>query len=190
MKKKLKKLRLSNEGFSLIELLVTMLVSSIVTAAVVGFLTVGLNYYRRANAETSLQTESQVTEIFLTELFQEAQNFTVLDATAYPSGVGYAVEVIREGVPYIVAKKGEVLVFGVTDATKTDVTERIEVVTDQSLENVFLARYVSVFNVSPVNREQSLSLQNGLVKLTMQFTVDGKTYTGTQTVSLRNTIKN
>ena len=53
MKKRIKKLHRSNEGFSLMELIVTMLISSIVTAAVAGFLSMGLNYYRRTNAETA-----------------------------------------------------------------------------------------------------------------------------------------
>ena len=66
MKKKMKKLHRSNKGFTLMELVVTMLVSSIVVAAVAGFLSMGLNYYRRTNAETTLQTESQVSELFLT----------------------------------------------------------------------------------------------------------------------------
>ena len=74
MKKRIKKLHRSNEGFSLMELVVTMLISSLVTTAVAGFLSMGLNYYRRTKAEAALQTESQVAELFLTELFQESRS--------------------------------------------------------------------------------------------------------------------
>lgn len=190
MKKKMKKLHRSNEGFTLMELIVTMLISSIVTAAVAGFLSMGLNYYRRANAETALQTESQVAELFLTELLQECQNYEVLGAGNYPAGVSYAVEITRDGIPYIVAKKGEMLVFGATDPGETNVTTRIQKVSGESMDKVFLARYVNLFNISPDKRESAISAQNGLVKLTMEFIADGKSYTGTQTVSLRNTIKN
>ncbi len=190
MIKTMKKLHRSNEGFTLMELIVTMLVSSIVVAAVAGFLSMGLNYYRRTNAETSLQTESQVAELFLTELLQESQNFEVLGSGSYPSGVNYAVEVTRGGVPYIVAKKGEVLVFGATDPGETDVTERIRKVTDESMDKVFLARYVSYFTLDPMIRSEAIDDQNGLVKMTLHFSVEGRSYIGTQTVSLRNTIKN
>ena len=190
MKKRMKKLHRSNQGFTLMELIVTMLVSSIVTAAVAGFLSMGLNYYRRTNAETSLQTESQVAELFLTELLQECQYFEVLDSGHYPAGVSYAVEITRDGIPYIVARKGEMLVFGATDPGESDVTARIQSVSDESIDKVFLARHANVFQVSPGTWDQAFDLQGGLVKLTMKFVTDGKSYTGTQTVSLRNTIKN
>ena len=62
MKKRRKKLHRSNEGYTLVELIVTMLISSIVTLAVSGFLIMGIQYYNRTNAETTLQTESQVAE--------------------------------------------------------------------------------------------------------------------------------
>jgi len=188
MKKKRKKLHCSNQGFSLMELIVTMLISSIVTAAVAGFLGMGLNYYRRTNAETSLQVESQVAELFLTELIQESQQYKVLDSGDYPAGVNYAVEVERDGVPYIVAKKGEVLVFGQVDPAKS-VTERIQSISNDELKDVFLARYVGTFKVMPGTRGDALS-NNGLVSLILEFNTDGKSYTGTQTVTLRNKEQN
>ncbi len=190
MKKRMKQLHRSNKGYTLMELIVTMLISSIVTAAVAGFLSMGLNYYRRTNAETALQTESQVTELFLTELLQEAQDFKVHDSGDYPAGVNYVLEVVREGIPYIVARKGEVLVFGAADPAETDVTARIQAVTSKGMEEVFLARYVSFFAVTPTLRSTALDTQNGLVELDLEFNVDGKVYVGDATVSLRNTIKN
>lgn len=190
MKKRMKKLHLSNEGYSLIELIVTMLVSSIVIAAVAGFLSMGLNYYRRTNAETALQTESQVAELFLTELLQECQSYTVLETGDYPAGVSYAVEVSRDGVAYIVAKKGEVLVYGAVDPTKTTPTERIQSVSGESLEDVFLARYVQTFTLDPTERSSAVENQNGLVKMELKFSVDDKVYVSRSTVTLRNTTRN
>ena len=163
MKKRMKKLRLSNKGFSLIELIVTMLVSSIVTAAVVGFLAMGLNFYRRTNAETALQTESQVAELFLTELLQECQTYNVL--TGYPSGVTYAVEISRDGVMYIVAQKGEYLVFGEADMSKTSDSERIQSVSGKGMEDVFLAKHVQLFTLDPTERSVAVEHQKGLVKM-------------------------
>ena len=64
MKKLKRKLHLSDEGFSLMELIITMLVSAIVTAAAAGFLVAGVQFYNRANAETTIQKESQVAEFF------------------------------------------------------------------------------------------------------------------------------
>lgn len=191
MKKRIKKLHHSNKGFSLMELIVTMLISSIVTAAVAGFLSMGLNYYRRTNAETALQTESQVTELFLTELLQESQAYEVLEAAACPAGVSFAVEVTRDDLLYIVAQKGNVLVYGkVVDQTEPSVTARIQSITDQGMDKVFLAQYVENLTIDPTIRTTAVSSQNGLVKLNVKYNVDGKTYFGKSTVSLRNTVKN
>ena len=191
MKKRRKKLHRSNEGFTLMELIVTMLVSSIVTAAVAGFLSMGLNYYRRTNAETSLQTESQVAELFLTELLQEAQDYRVFDAGDHPAGVSYALEVTRNSKVYVVAKKGNALVYGEVDVSGSpDDTARIHAITSQEMDKVFLAQHVSGFSVIPGTRGDAIATNHGLVKLGLEFNVDGRTYVGDETISLRNTEKN
>ena len=193
MKKRIKKLHRSNEGFTLMELIVTMLVSSVVTAAVAGFLSMGLNYYRRTNTETALQTESQVAELFLTELFQECQYYQCYESADCPAGVAFAVEISRDGCTYIVAQKGEYLVYGemdLADPTESHIPTRVASVTNQSMDQFFLARYVDDFGVAPDNRGDAINGQNGLVKLTLEFVADGKSYTGTQTVLLRNKLKN
>lgn len=191
MKKRIKKLHRSNKGFTLMELVVTMLVSSVVTAAVIGFMSMGLNYYKRTNMETALQTESQVAELFLTELFQEAQNYAYYEGSDCPAGVTCAAEVEREGNLYIVAQKGECLVYGkVEDPSETSITLRIQSVTDMSMEKAFLARYVDTFQVMPDTSESAITGNNGLVQLGLKFVADGRIYTGTQTVLLRNKVKN
>ena len=183
MKKIIKRLHRSNDGYTLMELIVTMLVSSIVTAAVAGFLSMGLQYYRRTNAETALQTESQVAELFLTELLQESQEYQTINGVGdLPDGVSYALEVTRDSAPYIVARKGEFLVYGAGDTSITDQKARIKDVTDKGLDQVFLARYVDKFEV--------ITHSNGLIRLVLEFKTDGKSYTGTQTISLRNKEKN
>ena len=193
MEKKRKKLHRSNEGFTLIELIVTMLISSIVTAAVAGFLSMGLNYYQRTNAETSLQTESQVAELFLTELLQEAADYKVLDSGDYPAGVDYAVEVKRadSGKVSIVVRKGTALLYGEVDVSgNPSVTELIQAVSSKGMEEVFLAQYISGFSVSPAIWADAIDLNHGLVNLGLEFNINGKTYTGDETVLLRNTKKN
>lgn len=67
------KLQQNNEGFSLVELIVTILISSVVMLAVVGLLTTGLNLYKSVSAETLLQTEGQAATGRINELVQEAQ---------------------------------------------------------------------------------------------------------------------
>ena len=72
MKQELR-LQQNNEGFSLVELIVTILISSVVMMAVVGLLTTGLNLYKNVNAETQLQTEGQAACGRINELVQETQ---------------------------------------------------------------------------------------------------------------------
>lgn len=67
------RLQQNNKGFSLIELIVTILISSVVMLAVVGLLTTGLNLYKNVNAETQLQIEAQAACGRIEELVQEAQ---------------------------------------------------------------------------------------------------------------------
>ena len=190
MKKKRKKLRRSNEGFTLVELVVTMLMSSIVTLAVAGFLTMGMRYYHRTNAETTLQTESQVAELFLTELIQESEDYAVIDSGNYPSGVTYALEVKRGGSSYLVLHKEGALWFGELEAPEASEIEKITEVINKGRENAFLAKYVDSFYVSPPIREQAFSFNNGLVNMGLGLSVSGKTYVGDATIALRNAIRN
>lgn len=72
MKQELR-LQQNNEGFSLVELIVTILISSVIMMAVVGLLTTGLNLYKNVSAETQLQIEGQAACGRINELVQEAQ---------------------------------------------------------------------------------------------------------------------
>lgn len=72
MKQELR-LQQNNEGYSLVELIVTVLISSVVMLAVVGLLTTGLSLYKNVSTETGLQTEGQAACGRINELVQEAQ---------------------------------------------------------------------------------------------------------------------
>lgn len=191
MKIKRKKLRHSNKGFTLVELLVTMLISSIVTMAVAGFLSMGLQYYNRANAETTLQTESQVAELFLTELLQESQDYNYKKVTSgsYPE-VESLLEVKRDDNVYVIVQNGKVLWFAKLDDPTIEDDEKIAFVLNKKYENAFLAKHVETFFVSPSARQTAIDERNGLVNLGLSFSIDKKNYTGDATVALRNTKRN
>ena len=61
-----------NNGFTLIELIVSILVSSVVVLSAVLFLSVCLTNYRNSAAETELMTESQITVNLIREVVMEA----------------------------------------------------------------------------------------------------------------------
>lgn len=187
MKKKRKKLYLSNEGFSLMELIVTMLVSAVVTAAVAGFLVAGVQFYNRANAETTVQMESQVAELFITELLQESSAHEFV--TSCPTGVDGALIVDRnevdgegDALESIVVRKDDQLWYGT--AKKSDpVATKISTVSAKAKSDAFLADCVTSFSVI----EDS---GNGLVQLNMQFEEANKKYDCSSTIALRNKKRN
>lgn len=190
MKKRRKKLHRSNEGYTLVELIVTMLISSIVTFAVAGFLSMGLQYYNRTNAETTLQTESQVAELFLTELLQESEDYRAIKKDDCPAGIDYVLEVKRGGSTYLTVHKEGALLFAELENPGASDVEKIAEVVDKGQEKTFLAKHVASFSVSPLVRQEAFDLNNGLVNLGLGFSVNEKTYVGNATVALRNAVRN
>lgn len=192
MKKLHRKLHLSDEGFSLMELIVTMLVSAIVTAAAAGFLVAGVQFYNRANAETTVQKESQVAELFLTEMIQESEEHRYV--TTCPVGVDSALIVDRNETEIdastgaevelesIVVRKGSQLWYGTASKSDTD-DVKIATVAAMQKNEAFLADCVKEFIVIE-------DPGNGLVQLIMEFEELNKTYNGSATIALRNKKRN
>ncbi len=179
----------SDSGYSLIELVVSILVSGIIVVAVVGFLTTGLNHYRRANAESTLQMESQLTEYFITELFQESTDYKTLDASTfgYPE-VTYAVQIQRTSGTSILAKVGNELWFSAVDGGKTE-SEQMNELMAKGKAGAFLAGYVDTFFLQRTTFEDARNM-NGLLGITIQFVVDGRSYMSLPQIKLRNMRKN
>lgn len=186
MKKKMKKSE--NRGYSLIELVVTILISSVVMVAVVGFLSTGLRHYRNVNSETMLQMESQVAELFLTELFQESRDFHEIDASAYPIGVSYAAEITRDAEYILLLKDGELLFSKVTGGTDS---ERITNALSKDRSETFLAQYVKSIDIFGDNTTfAEVAGSHGLMSLNVEFEVDKKSYESNMLISLRNAKRN
>lgn len=202
MKKIRNKRHLSDRGFSLVELLITMLISGIVTVAAVAFLSLGIRYYGNADDEATIQNESQIASMFLTELIQEADSCRVMDVSSHPE-FGYAFEVIRAnwvptpapGAPTptpapvtyyssVVALKGNQLWYvEIDDTTKTD-EQKLQDLADMGLEGAFLASKVQWITLD------LSEAGDGLVKLEMNFQVNDKVYNDTAVISLRNRKRN
>ncbi|MCH5272976.1 MAG: prepilin-type N-terminal cleavage/methylation domain-containing protein [Lachnospiraceae bacterium] len=190
MKKRRQKGRggISDGGFSLIELIVTILISSVVIASALGFLTTGLKHYRNVNSETMLQMESQTAELFITELFQEATDFKMLDSTI-DTEISYAVEVQREGKAYVLALIGDELWFSEVTAAGADGDKLNELKTN-GRKKAFLAEYVTDFQIGSESFAKAVSENHGLVVVDLIFKIDDKEYYKNSLISLRNTKKN
>lgn len=185
----------SNGGFSLVELIVSILVSGVVMLAVMGFLTSGLRHYRNVNSEVMLQMESQMTELFITELIQESSDFKMVDASDCPTGVTAALEVQRGTDYYVLAHIGNELRFGKTTAGTT--AERVEEIKDADRKTTFLAQYVTSFSL-PFGRQSFEEIRNKAVNyndyygtsVTIEYQVDQKTYTSSSLIRLQNVERN
>lgn len=194
MKRKRQNSRSSDSGFSLIELIVTILISSVVMLAVVGFLSTGLKHYQNVNSETLLQMESQSATLFLTELFQESTDFRVIGSGAYPAGISYAVEIQRDGVYYVLALTGSELWF--SKVTASGDSAKLNELQMKGRQRAFLAKYVDSFQIGTYSQDFAQAVSDeadgghGLVDVTVRFQVGGKEYYSKSIISLRNTRKN
>ena len=181
----------SNGGYSLVELIVTILISGVVMLAVMGFLTSGLNHFRNVNSESLLQMESQMTELFVTELIQEATDYRTVAGTDLPSGVSAALEIERGTEYYILALVGNELRFGTPTAGST-VSEKVANVAAQSRNKTFLAQYVTNFSLASggetFDDAKNNFFQGTLV--TIEYQVDQKSYTSSSLIKLQNIQRN
>lgn len=189
MEAKKKNYMASNGGYSLVELIVTVLISGVVMLAVMGFLTSGLNHFRNVNSESLLQMESQMTELFVTELIQEATDFRKVDDL--PSGVSAALEIEKGSEYYILALVGDELRFGTPTAGAT-VEEKVENVKNQARSKTFLADYVTSFTLSPDGETFDEAKDNTYTGtlVTIGYQVDQKSYTSSSLIMLRNVNRN
>ncbi len=189
MKRLQKRKHLSNQGFSLIELVITMLISGVVVAAVAAFLTLGTRMFYSMDAETMLQSESQIAELFLTELFQESDNYEVIDDTTYPSDVTFAVKVLRNGVTSVVIVKENELWYG-NNIADGEGGAMIADVKDLGKSGAFLASQVESLSISPTSHTAAVLNEQGLVKMDFTFKADTREYTESAFISLRNKVRN
>lgn len=84
------KRKLNNEGYSLVELIVSMLVMSMVMFIAIAFINSSRNTYERISTETSLQTEAQITTNYINEIMLEALEWGLVTSSDTDTVVYYA----------------------------------------------------------------------------------------------------
>ncbi len=194
MEAKKQKRMASNGGYSLVELIVTVLITGVVMLAITGFLSAGLRHFRNINSESLLQMESQMTELFITELIQESTDFRVVGASDLPSGVTSALEVKKGANYYILVHVGDELRFGTPTGGST-LKDKVENVKGQSRNKTFLADYVTSFSLNSTADTFEKAKSNagfGFVgtSVEIQYQVDQKSYTSVSLIKLQNVDKN
>ncbi len=73
----------SNAGFSLVELIVAMLITSVVSISVIAFVSLAFNEYSATNSEVGIQMESSSAEDFLTKSIREATDYKYFGTSSF-----------------------------------------------------------------------------------------------------------
>lgn len=207
------KLIKDNRGFSLVELIVTLLVSSFVILAASFFLTASLSTFNRNNTEVSLQMESQIAMNLIENLTVEASSccyypdfeYTVTDgeneesATCPVFAIGTSDGSTTTLYLVILKEKTHQLLLIKQTKAVADTPNYVNVVDDLNPSSVkdlvsaeiaskrphLLANYVTDFTVTPSEVKTDT---DELVQLVIKLSYMDKTYDSSSNISLRNGI--
>lgn len=178
---------INHAGYSLVELMVTVLVSSMVFVCASLLLTVGLNQYRKVNAEVGVQTEAQITDYFVTEMFQEADDFHyITGGSDLPAAVSKAV-IVRKGTEYyVLGCVGSELRY--SKVSGTDNASMLADFASKPKKDTFLSEYVTSFSVSQPEMSGVVDPKTGegYILVSSVFTFMDHSYTNNSFVMLRN----
>lgn len=191
--------KLKNNGFSLVEVIVSMLIASVIILGIVTFVSVGTNTYRLTNTETQLQKESQIAtnlvdDVMIKAVSYEYYDTLTVDGATVPTLVVVGSELDEASTEQyyyamILDTKQHKLYFTkekVSDAVETTVLQWAqEAANDQihSLSPSLLANYITNMIVTPGT---SSSNTDGIVSVTLELELGGKTFSNFSTISLRN----
>lgn len=190
----------SNKGFSLMELIVSILVSSVVILSAVAFFSFSLSRYRKTAEETELMMESQIAVNSIREVVMEAKepvevgNYTSGGVT-YPyfavrTGRGINIEEIA-GVDvyyhlFLLDTAGDVLLYHREAGAGPDSAEEgvqstffaDGVMDKKDLKRYFLADYVLDMSLDCSNPQLPI--------LSMEFDMNGRSYQTSEMIFIRN----
>lgn len=189
-----------NSGFTLIELVVSILVSSVVVLSAVLFLSVCLTNYRNTAAETELMMESQIAVNMIREVVMEATE--PVKAEEYDGGAYYYFSVKTKGGQdgssaegseyyhlFVHDVNGKRLLYhreegpGLVSASGWIHSELLGngMIDKADLKKYFLADYVQHMELNATANPQ-------LMELVLQFDCSERIYQTSETILLRNTL--
>lgn len=167
-----KKLKEDQRGFTLIELIVTVMIMSIVMVAAAGFIITAANSYRVANIEVQLQTEAQMAMNQFNDILIGAKSYTFKDEN---NGVLTVTTIERLEDSVLSTKQ---YTFKVVDGS-------LMFRTDTSTKDALLANYCKSFKIDPESFSDGEKGKK-LITVTIEFELAGRVYTTTNCISLRN----
>ena len=177
----------SNQGFSLVELIVTLMISSIIVLAIGGFLSVAIRAYQSTNSEVAVQLEAQIATNQMTELLREAKSYE-FEENYIIDGIGYPV--LKINVSDETGNYRYYLLLHETEQLLLYQRVKMEDVVDEEtnlralLANPYavLAKYITHISISPLSLTTAT---NQLVQITVTLDCKGKEYISNSNVSRR-----
>lgn len=192
----------SNKGLTLIELIVSILVSSIVILSAIMFFSLALTQYRNAAEETDLMMESQIAVNIIKEVVMEAKE--PVEAGSYTEGaVSYPYIAVKTGSSvnpdgtagaeeyyhlFVLDIAGGVLLYhreagGGPGSAENAIRSTVladGMINKTDLKQYFLAEHVQGMSMDNTNPQ--------LLRLSMEFVYNGRTYLTEETILVRNTL--
>lgn len=187
-----------NQGFTLIELIVSLTVASIVLLAIGTLLSVGTRSYHSSSTEIELQKESQIAMNQIHDLMIKAQAYEYKDIDVAGDLVPTLVITASEESDGIMMLYYYVVIFDQArhqllfqKNSKEDVDANslddwlMEQVTTQisSATPSLLAKHIKTLEVYPTDSRVN---SQGSVQLTLELSLGGKEYSTFSTTSFRN----
>lgn len=197
----------SNQGFSLMEMLLCLALSAIVISAIGGFMVTSVRQYNSVDREIELQTKSQTVLNQITRMAKEADNiaFKIIDGKSYAI-MYYKVDEAMKNTSDIANAETKIVQFqpGASDKPGTvylfetkygEAAKYRDILNGKAGKGDLMASYVSAFKVTG---KENYDLNSGLpesqnsVDISLEFKSvfkkDIKTYKAADTVKLRNKV--
>lgn len=202
--------KLNNNGFTLIELVVSLLVSSFVVLAASFFLSASIRSYNATNQEISLQMESHIAHNMVEDLIVESTSCEYIPNYAYTSTGGDtgtcglfkigSTDGINTFLYLVIHDRdnNRLLLKKLPPISITEDDNYIDIcgtLFNESEVNVFvgdaitaeryalLANHCSVFDVKPYTIHEDT---DDLVRVSSEFELNGKVFKSSSNVSMRN----
>ena len=167
-------MRNNDRGFTLVELIVSIALLGIIAVAAAGFLVTGTRTYTNVNYSVRLQYETQLA-------MNQIQDYVIncSQGIAWDGSTLYIVN--RDDSLQEISLKGDQKLYYVGNKTAASDIGSITA-SDLLAENV--TAFSVTFSPAPTEQNKTTTATAATVTLTMER--GGKSYTGTQTIALRN----
>lgn len=165
-----------NEGFTILELIITLGLASIVITMLILIISTAAKSYRNSNKKTSLQKEALITMNQLSSILMEAEEVSEGSATA--PDVNYLIKGSADSVCYSLYFQADKKRLFLISAATTEEADRINPTLDEDLWQLYLL----------ADHVESISLEKSgnTVDLIIMYAMGDASYTGQKKITMRN----